>query len=251
MAKKRIIQRDFAPTHQSKYRKLLVSGCSFTFNNHDSVACSWPYYLRDLANFDEVYDCSQSGAGSNHIFNSVINEIETNREINPDDTLVIVMWSGLTRTDVITEKEIVHDWHHMGAYRFDDVWSTMSIFNQVDGNSEIDKLCRQYKKIISPTAQIYESCLKIIALESYLKQKKFQFIFTSWMDPTPDLCQVSIGANIKSMIDKIDYLGDVARASNMQEIDGHPNPAGYLHWTRDYLIPYLTEKQLATDGHAI
>jgi hypothetical protein len=105
-AKTRKLAKQFTTTYSTEFKNLLVSGCSYTFNNSENHICSWPYYLRDLAGFNEVYDCSQSGAGSNHIFNSIINEIETNININIQDTLVIIMWSGLTRTDVIAEQDI-------------------------------------------------------------------------------------------------------------------------------------------------
>ena len=34
-------------THTSSYDNLLVSGCSFTFNNHDKAICTWPYFLQE------------------------------------------------------------------------------------------------------------------------------------------------------------------------------------------------------------
>ena len=248
----RSIPRSFTATHQTKFKNLLVSGCSFTFNNSADIACSWPYYLRDIANFDEVYDCSQSGAGSNHIFNSVVNEIETNPDINPDNTLVICMWSGLTRTDTIATRDITKPWHHMSNYDFDNKFSTLSILNQPQGNSPVADMCKQYKKVVDVNAQIYESCLKIIALDAYLKYTGFNSVFTSWKDPNPDLQLIS---EIKDLawnkFDKIHFLGDYAKANTLLEPDGHPTPNGYLAWTREHLVPFLAKTQLATDLNSI
>jgi hypothetical protein len=248
IAKVRKISKQFSQTHTSLHKKLLVSGCSFTYNNSESFLCSWPYYLKELAGFAQVYDCSQSGAGSNHIFNSVINEIETNSEINCDDTLIVVMWSGLSRTDVIATNDITRSWHQMSNYDFDQKFSTFSIFNQVVGDRSIPAdLCTRYKKLISTDAQIYESCLKIIALEAYLRQKGFSFVFTSWQDPTQELNLVSIGSMIKPRLESLDYLGEFSMARNLIEEDGHPTPDGYLCWTREKLLPYLTSVGLTAN----
>ena len=249
----RSIPRAFAATCQTKFKNLLVSGCSFAFNNSTEHACSWPYYLRDIANFEEVHDCSQSGAGSNHIFNSVINEIETNNAITPDNTLVICMWSGLTRTDTIATRDITKPHHQMSNYDFDDKFSTLSIFNHNSGDSPVDEMSRQYKKIVDVNAQIYESCLKIIALDAYLKHTGFTSVFTSWQDPGPDLLQLTSGIKdlVKNKFDKIQFLGNYAKENNLLEPDGHPNPIGYLAWTREYLVPFLVESNLATNPNTI
>jgi hypothetical protein len=227
---------------------LLVSGCSFTWNNSEEHICSWPYYLRDIAGFDRVFDCSQSGAGSNHIFNSIINEIETNTEVSPEDTLIVIMWSGLTRTDVISTTDITKPWHFMSNYHFDDEFSTLSIFNNVTGNTPLDDLCRQYKRLVGFDAQIYESLLKIIALDAYLKQKDFKYVFLSWKDPDTDTEHInsSLVNIVDSLLDPVRYLDDYAKSNQLQETDGHPTPNGYLRWTREYLIPYLVDRAICT-----
>lgn len=251
-AKIRAIAKQFNTTHSSRYKNILVSGCSFTYNNSEIHACSWPYYLRDLTGFEQVYDCSQSGAGSNHIFNSVINEIETNPDIDSDNTLVIIMWSGLSRTDVIATNNITRPWHDMSNYDFDQKFSTLSIFGQTsETQSPIGNLCLQYKKLIDGDAQIYESCLKIIALESYLKQKGFSFVFLSWQNPQPELERVSIGPTIKSKLENIEYLREFSIARDQTEPCGHPTPDAYLSWTREKLLPYLDKLGLTTNPNTI
>jgi hypothetical protein len=250
-AKIRNLERQFAATHSAKYKNLLVSGCSFTWNNSEKHLCSWPYYLRDLAKFEQVYDCSQSGAGSNHIFNSVINEIQTNPNLSPDDTLVIVMWSGLTRTDVIANSDITGTWHQISNYNFDRKFATLSIFNSVSGSSALDKLCESYKQIVDVDAQIYESAIKIIALTSYLKERKYNYVMLSWKDPTVEFNRVvsPIVGQAKAMLDPVEYLDEHAKKN--KELDGHPTPDGYLKWTKECLLPYLCLKDLATNLDSI
>jgi hypothetical protein len=246
VAKIRNIDKQFQSTHQTRFKNLLVSGCSYTWNNSDQHICSWPYYLRDIGSFDQVIDCSQSGAGSNHIFNSVINEIETNSDLNKHNTLVVVMWSGLTRTDVIATQDITAPWHHMSNYNFDQRFATLSIFNHTAKNHPLSVLCQQYKRLIDTDAQIYESMLKILALECYLKEKEFDFIFTSWMDPVPELARIqsTLTNKVVGSLSPIPYLDEYAKQKNQKESDGHPTPDGYLGWTQQHLIPYLVSKNI-------
>jgi hypothetical protein len=235
----RSIPRSFTATHQTKFKNLFVSGCSFTFNNSNDTACAWPYYLRDLANFEEVYDCSQTATGTNHIFNSVINEIELGN-VDIDHTLIVVMWSGLSRTDTIANTSITKPWHHMNNYNFNETLATLSIFNQPQGNSPVADLCRQYKKLIDIDAQVYESCLKIVALDAYLKQHGCSYVFTSWKDPTDELLVApTLGSSVRKTLADLEYLGDFARKNKLLQPDLHPTPDGGLAWTRDCLIPYL------------
>ena len=55
------------------YQNLIVSGCSFTKNFNKNCVHTWPYYLRDLGGFKNVWDSSCPGAGNNHIARSIIN----------------------------------------------------------------------------------------------------------------------------------------------------------------------------------
>jgi len=251
-AKIRKLNKQFTTTHKTKFKNLLVSGCSFVYNNSEEYLCTWPYYLRDHAEFEEVYDCSQSGAGGNHIFNSTINEIETNNNIDNNNTLIIIMWSGLNRTDVVAERSITRPWHFMSNYDFDDQYSTLSIFNigGFDGSTQIDKLCRQYKKLVSVDAQVYESLLKIIALKAYLDQKGFKSVITSWKDPRLELEKTTISQTIVdsalSTLNEIEYLDSHATLKKLKERDGHPSPDGHLTWTREHLLPYLESTNFVT-----
>jgi 5-methylcytosine-specific restriction endonuclease McrA len=229
---------ELVSTKFSKYSNLLVSGCSYVYNNSDDKVATWPYYLRFLINFDEVYDCSQSGAGANHVFNSIINELETNKNLTSSNTLVIVMWPNLSRTDVIAETTVTKPWHFMSNYNFNTDFSTLSIFRTLPNSStELEKLCKQYSMLISPEAQIYESCLKIIALQQYLISKSFDYIFLSW-EPVQ-----TTAFNLP--FDNCLSLGEFADTVDMRiPGDGHPTTEAHLQWCNKHLIPLLESKNL-------
>jgi hypothetical protein len=235
MAKTRNIPRSFTPTHQTKFKNLLVSGCSYVFNNSEHDACTWPYYLRDLANFDEVYDCSQSGAGANHVFNSILHECLTNPDINITNTVVVAMWPEPARTDVVASRDLAATWHPMSRHDFDSHLSTLSIFNRTTGRSDMDQLCRDYKRLVGTDGQVLESGLKITALKLCLERLGFYNIFVPWQQ---DLGNIS--AQVKHQFDPVVPLHDYAKLTNQQEPDGHPTPNGHLAWCQQYLVPWLS-----------
>ena len=84
---KRSVPRTFDVQHNFRRQNLVVSGSSFTYNNSNTDACTWPYYLRDLGGFESVYDTSLPGAGNAHIANSLQWSLESNR-IDPKHSLV-------------------------------------------------------------------------------------------------------------------------------------------------------------------
>ena len=87
--------------YKSKFKYLVVSGCSFTHNNHQESHCVWANTLAVWTNMT-INNLAIPGAGNTHIKNSVILHLEKNKP-NPADTLVLVMWSGPERIDWITE----------------------------------------------------------------------------------------------------------------------------------------------------
>ena len=246
IAKVRNLKSVFSQSHETKFKKLLVSGGSFVWNNSEEHICTWPYYLRDLSGFQEVYDCSQSGAGPGHVFNSIINEIETNSSISPKDTLIILMFSDLSTVDTISTPDITRPWHPMSNYNFNDQFSSLTLFRGPftnKSNSLLQKLCIDYAKHIDPDAQSYENLLKIKALNSYLRDKGFTKIFLNWKEPE--------SKDLLSYLDKIQCLDDYTQEHDMRiPGDGHPTPDAHLQWTREHLIPYLVNQGLVNEIHS-
>ena len=249
----RQLARSFAPLAKPRFQNLLVSGCSFTYNDSDQHICSWPYYMRDLGGFSQVLDCSQSGAGNNHVFNSVVNEIETNPAVAADNTVVIVMWSGLTRTDVIATPDITRKWHSESNYHFNNWFSTFSIFNRPQGSGyrALEELCQLYKRTVSVDAQVYESLIKMIALRAYLDQRGFESVALSWKDPALEyhnrnIDQCIIDSAVQTLDTTVEYLDSYAQRHCEQAPDGHPTGAGYLGWTRNCLLPAMQARGLVT-----
>lgn len=83
---------------------LLVSGCSFTTDNfnslfHPEISCDWPKWPKLLANkLDmDLINLANSGAGNEYIYSTLIDKIS---EINPKNIgLTIAAWSQSQRCD--------------------------------------------------------------------------------------------------------------------------------------------------------
>lgn len=250
--------RAVAPIRSCVFPKMLVSGCSFTHNFPNDRVVNWPYFLRDLADIQHVYDVSLPGGGCQHIFNSTINEIERNPEITVSDTMVLVMWSGLSRTDVIAETSLVAPWVRRavptahrpgevtdGVYRFDDRFSTFSI-QCLDGMKNdptpVARMQHSYKLVVGWDAQVLQSLLNIVALAGYLDSKGFTWMFMSWQNPQPDLDIVPGGLSQRVgelITQSVLPLGDYARSQRQLDATLHPMPAANMAWTENHLIPAL------------
>jgi hypothetical protein len=253
VAKVRAIAPQFLNTHSSRFKKLLTNGCSYTWNNSESVALTWPYYLKDMASFNQVYDCSQAGSGNNHIFHSTINEIETNQHISPTDTLVIINWSGLERVDVISQKDTdalinktrsAYNFYLKNRYCYFDDFISLPFFRPY-GKAEtlLDELVLQYYKVVGTDGQVICSITHILALSEYLKNKGYTAIFLYYettLKKELSLMNTSLSNALISKIVDIKSLGKYADEKLMRiPNDGHPTPDAHLGWTREYLMPYL------------
>lgn len=241
----RNLSRVFTPVHRTPFKNLLVSGCSYTWNNSDQYICTWPYYLRDLASFDEVYDCSQGGAGSNHIFNSVVNEVSTNSNLSPKDTFVIIMWSGLERVDFICTADLVKTTRPQsltGYYQFDDQNKFASLSVWPSSNDDLQQLLKLYRVTVDPSSQILESCIKIIALGKFLDSLGYRYCFVNWRDQSYNIDKFNnlITKQASALMSDIETLDGFTARKGTRVHDGHPTPDSHLAWTREILLPHLT-----------
>jgi hypothetical protein len=257
IAKVRHIAPQLLNTHNSEFKKLLVNGCSYTWNNSESTAVTWPYYLKDMASFDLVYDCSQAGSGNTHIFCSTINEIETNQNISPSDTLIIINWSGLERIDAISQKNVdafmnkknvAYDFYLKNRYCYFDDFITLSFYRPFHRPETLfDELVSQYYKLVGTDGQVIASITQILALSEYLKNKGYTAIFLYYETSLKKQLALINTALSNAVISKIVDIESIGKYANDKSLripgDGHPTPDAHLNWTREHLIPYLESQE--------
>lgn len=240
--KTRDIGKTFDLIKNLGYKNLLVSGCSFTYNNSEEHSVTWPYYLKDFCGFETVYDCSLPGAGNYHILQSNMWTIE-NKNLNPEDTLVIVMWSGFFRDDFIINYDMLDDYPFVFNYTKN---TSSAISNSIAGSDDL----KQYK---SEESRAIENFLYINSLSNYLQNKKFKFLFFNYLDYTlpnrsgekdiVDFLPQDIQTKLDKIIDNnIENIYRFSLKNNLLDSDDfHPSPDGHMQWTKKHLVPYLLD----------
>jgi len=245
--KTRDIKKQFNTMHDFGIKNLIVSGCSFTYNNHNTVAVTWPYYLRDIGGFEQVLDTSMPGAGNQHIANSLQWAIEIDQP-DPADSLVIVMWSGNDRDDYICPIE-----NDNNNYPFTFNYSNKvvsGITGGLLGRGNTLKGLVDLGKTKSLESRAIENYLYIIGLCNYLTVNKYKFVFLDYIDRSlPSRTKdfdiqeyLPNAAKIKfdNIITKISNPYEWAIKNNLLTSDDfHPSPDGHLSWTKQILLPYL------------
>jgi hypothetical protein len=107
---------------------------------------------------------------------------------------------------------------------------------------------------VDSDAQMYESLLKIISLNSYLKEKKYEFIFLTAFDIHSEVAELQTMLKDKvlnTISDVIDLHSYSVNTNQLIPNDGHPTPNAHLTWVKKYLLPYLTKLKLTTDLNPI
>lgn len=232
------------------FKNLLVSGCSFTHNKSDQHVVTWPYYLRDLAQFENVFDCSCPGAGNQHIQQSAILELENNQSLTADTTLVVIMWSGYDRDDVIVDPQaMIKNYSDQYYYSAD---ASVGISGGLAGKSNLITGLNILSKIKNLPARALDNYVNIVTLYHYLKNRGFRFVFTEFSTPgkmkdsnfeiTNYLDENLKNKFIKMVREVTPNLGDYTLTSgHLAEDNYHPGTEGHLEWVRKILIPFITK----------
>lgn len=246
--KTRNLEKSFDCIQDLGYQNLLVGGCSFTYNNSDEHIVTWPYYLRDLCDFDHVFDCSLPGAGNYHISQSIMWEIESNN-FNPAETLIIIMWSGFKRDDAIIDSNLLNNF----PFTYNYTENTVSgITGGITSSSNVqDSSLRNLKDIKSSESRAIENFLYINSLYNFLQNKNFNFLFLNYIDyDLPNLSgEENVVEHLPSHIrnryqnltcNEVENIYKFCLKNDLLDDDDfHPSPYGHLVWTKKHLVPYL------------
>jgi len=226
---------------ESTYKNLVVSGCSFTHNEHHTPV-TWANTLAYWTGMS-IRNHAINGAGNSHIAMSLILDLEKTQP-DPSTTLILVMWSSLGRVDFISDRrsfEVMPRFY----YEYDN-------FNQLAQLRRLKGLQKNYISLQSDHSYVLKYWLNVQILTTYLKCRGYRLFYTSIFDLTD-----SIWGDIETKLREIDltfdksnwllfprenYLGSWVKARGLVAADGwHPTPESQESWTREVLVPKLQE----------
>lgn len=158
---------------------LIVSGCSFT----SWIYKTWPDYLQTLLPNVNLHQLGHPGAGNYYIRKSVVNHINSNK-FNPSDTIVLVMWSGISRRDLEVSRYFIDldltnkkDMKNIGTSFF------ISSGGELGGwrsSPVTEDYFESLYKMTDQKIHLSDTLDNISMLESFLNHKSIRYKFMSY-----------------------------------------------------------------------
>lgn len=238
--KTRNIKKQFNTVNELGFKNLYVGGASFTYNNSEDHLVAWPYYLRDLGGFENVIDSSLPGAGNYHIMQSLIWTLEQHKP-NVNDTLVVVMRSGINKDDKIIAEEFLNDY----PFRFEYAPGVVAGISGGTLGSNGNHNAQCDKNVKNADSRSVENYIYYTALYHYLKSNNYNFVILNDIDPSlPNRGgDFPNNYNTAHLFDNLQSIYEYSVRNDLLDNDDyHPSPNGHLAWTREILLPYLVDK---------
>ena len=255
-------------------RNFIANGCSFTESCQNPETeiynKTWATYLAQELGVENHVNLASSGAGNDYICQSTVNYIETHKP-DPATTLVVIMWSGLSRIDVpisqhwynhfkpivysVCKSDGISHWASSGGAG--GSWQMTSLYKEIFGD---------LYKIIDPVDQCMHSLRTFIMLESYLKSRGYKFLFTSFINywtinPVSPLyskltgCETYIERHCKNqpiyqnfdfsnwffINNNRDCIGEFAWDPVLSKGDTHPSEEMHQRFAQEILLPRVQQ----------
>jgi len=236
-------------------KNLVVNGCSYT---SEIITKTWVTPLRE--NYSKTTNLASIGAGNSYITKSTIDYLEY-ANLNPEDTTVIIMWSGIGRKDLLISEEQYRNLGKSYDYIITKTNKTYYLFSGgLSGswleNRDTKNIFWNIYKQTDPLSLCKESLFNFIMLENYLQNKGYKYIFTNFfncwdVDSESTLAgDYSIGhfcKNDSGLFKNIKYenwllndqLGDYAHNKNSLDDTGHPTESCHKQWSNEILQPFI------------
>jgi hypothetical protein len=241
--------------YKSKYKTLIVSGCSFTANNHES-SCCWANILADRIGLD-IVNLAVDAAGNEHVANSLVLYLERQKP-NPENTLVMPMWTSVLRTDFITDRR-AHTIVPTPVKRFYyDKFNQLYSICEFEEKDYYGNWAKTYKQTQSTKSLSLQSWIEINKLTNYLRQNNYDFRYLTYTNILhgggipkvkflDELSSLGLTIDLSKWIltNNQDSLGEFALYYNQLCSDGvHPDLQGHEDWLEQKLIPVLLNENI-------
>ena len=163
-------------------KNLLTFGCSFTDNDEEKMVNgkytephkTWPVELARLTNTNPI--CKGKGAaGNSYIANKIYETVD-----DSDNSVVIVMWSGIDRIDMAVSKR---EFHYFDKHNIRDNWLHSGGKMLFDNSKTKDRYWHNYYKTYHTEEDSYLQTLQhIIGAQEFLSNRKIPYLFLTYKD---------------------------------------------------------------------
>lgn len=240
--------------YRSKFKHLVVSGCSYTVNKPSSTPWQWADMLADKTGMI-IHNLACPSAGNSHISKSIILYLEQNN-LDPADTLILAMWSQFQRIDWIIDSNI-NALNTDEYYRYDyNEYLTNACYGSALPFLRKDMNIQQ--KYRSIKSVVVDNWLQMQLLSDYLTNKHYTYFYTSFYN-------FKLAENIDKIFNQIDYIkeldelqltfdnnnwiplndtefyGDWCRKMNLLSETQHPYLLAPEQWPTEVLMPALSK----------
>ncbi len=221
---------------------VLVNGCSFSRGPG-----SWPYKLQELMHFNLI-NLAQAGAGNTYIYESTVSELYKRKY-----DLVLIMWSGIERVDLAVNDIQYFDTPYTSHWQSQqNDWAEKIIQpvndqnyvekNWVFGCGHINGDAKLLKTKLFDAIYRYQTrqelmqgyIIKIIALQSMLKNLNIPYVFSFYEDYEAELKtnQLSAGVDWNNVCNDTN-IDQLMRKNNWFANDKqHPSETAHIAWAK-------------------
>ena len=168
--------------------KLLTFGCSFTDNDNEKMVNgkyiephnTWPVELARLTNTNPICK-GMGGVGNYYITNRIYETIDTTK-YNKNNSVVIVMWSGIDRVDKAVSR---NEFYYFDKFNdnMKDSWLHSGGVKGFDNTKTKDRYWYNYYKTYHTEEDSYLQTLQhIIGVQEFLSNHKIPYMFLTYKD---------------------------------------------------------------------
>ena len=194
---------------------LIVSGCSFT----ETTTSGWADQISNKFKPKKFINLAKSGSGNFYIADSLIQCLLTEKLV-PSKTLILVMWTGMTRKDICVSKDYFKILDQTSSTKKYDQYYALS--GGIQGSWQLDlNRSNVFKWFIHPlfdslykatdyASLSHDTLSNMISTKSFLELHGYNYRFMSYVNywgVGPQQVSPNLDFNIKEFIPNDPLLG--------------------------------------------
>lgn len=228
-----------------RLKNLLVSGCSYTFNQ------GWAEHIKNKHKL-KLINLACSGAGNTHIANSIITHCELNKfKVGPSNTYVIIMWSGPDRLDTMIDTKHTNTDTTRDQFEYSphSAWLGTGGARGMGNNPAVaDVVLRPAYPYKDAHTQALECYMTVCTTWHYLRNRGFKFKFLNyrnlsitarddafdWMALLPE--HLEVDSMFMNCTTPYEYA---LKHDGLSDDDYHPTEQSFVQWCDKNLLPEI------------